>query len=104
MDDIFDMPEDGLYDDEIIEEEMDEVEDDLESITEKMADLKIFSKSSLNEDLDALSLARKSKTMMGPNFDREPCIPRRKFLTEQIVYLDPEVIGSIKANSQSKKY
>lgn len=61
IDDIFDMPDDGLGDDDdVIEEEMDEIEDDLESVSEKIADLKIFSKSSLNEDLEAISQAKKA--------------------------------------------
>lgn len=98
------MPDDGLNDDDdIIEEEMDEMQDDLDTISEKMADLKIFSKSSLNEDLDAIVQARRSKTTLGPNFEREPCIPRRKFFTEQIVYLDPEVLQSVKASSLTQK-
>ena len=104
-DDIFDMPDDGLddydFEDDVIEEDMDEMKDDLESISEKMADLKIFSKSSLNEDLEAIALARRNKTLMGPNFDGEPCIHRKKFFTEQMVYLNPEALQAIKKKNLS---
>ena len=100
IEDIFDMPDDGLdCGDDVIEEDMDEIEDDLDSVCEKIADLKIFSKSSLNEDLEAIAQARKSKTAMGPNFELEPRIPRRKYFTDKIVYLDEEIIEKVKARS-----
>lgn len=58
------------------------------------------SKISLNKDINQIATLQKLKkaTSIAPGYPAlEPCIPRRKFLTEQIVHLDPDVLEIIKS-------